>query len=268
MPYIKQSIYRPEGNPGIGVQVRDLLCLVDVDDIQYMPARNDKGVVIEDDIVLKPNAYAINIYMTPGTVEITSAAEGDTDQIGFTPQVKFNHPGNTQQVREFKANAINRKYIVIMRYCSGKPADIIGSLCNPCKLTPSYTGNKDSSVNEMTFVQTSKGEDIGIYMGTIPTEEPVSTITAKATEIAYTRDGQYQASAGSAEIETITGGADGALLTIVGTSGEAPTVVASGNIMLKGGSTFVASEGSQLTLRAFRTGEGKIVWVEQSRYEA
>lgn len=267
--YIKTSVPRASGNPGIGIQPRDQLTLIDIDDIAFMPAPDDKGVVIVDNIVMKSGKYGYNIYMTPGTIEVTSAAEGDTDKIGFTPSIKFEHPGNEQAVREFKINSINRKFIIIVRYCSGKPADLIGTLCNPCKLTPSYTGNNESNTNEMTFAQISKGDDIFIYKGTVPLEEPVSTIETGAKTIAFVADGQYQLTSGSAAIDEITGGSHNAVITILGVAGTSPTVAASaGKILLKGGKTFTASEGSQITLRAFDAGESGIMWIEQSRYAA
>lgn len=267
--YIKQSVPRAAGNPGIGIQTRDALTLIDVDDIAYMPARDDKGVVIAEDIVLKENRYGYTIYMTPGTVEVTSAAEGETDQIGFTPQVKFNHPGNEKPVREFKANSLNRKFIIIVRYCSGKAADIIGSICNPCKMTPSYTGNNESNTNEFTFAQIAKGDDIGIYEGTVPEEEPVAVVEASATSVDFVSDGQYQLSSGTGAITKIEGGSHGAVITLLGVSGTAPTVShTAGAILLKGGKTFTATEGSQLTLRAFEVDDNSVIWIEQSRYVA
>ena len=268
MTYIKQSVKRAPGNPGIGIKTRDALTLIDVDDIAYMPARDDKGVVIPEDIILKPDRYGYTIYMTPGTVEVTSAAEGDTDQIGFIPQVKFNHPGNEQPVREFKANSLNRKFIIIVRYCSGKPADIIGDICNPCKMTPSYTGNNEGNTNEFTFAQITKGDDIGIYLGTVPEEEPVAVVEASVKTVNFVAEGQYQLSDGTAVIDKIEGGSHGAVITLLGTSGTAPTVAHTPDaIFLKGGKVFTATEGSQLTLRAFEVAGGEIIWIEQSRYE-
>ncbi len=269
MTYIKQSVPRAAGNPGIGIQPRDSVTLLDVDDILYMPSPDDKGVVITDNIVMKEGAYGYTVYLTPGTVEVTSAAEGDTDKIGFTPSVKGEHPGNEQAAREFKVNSINRKFIVIVRYCSGKPADLIGSLCNPCKLTPSYTGNNESNTNEFTFEQVMKGDDIKIYKGTVPTEQPVSKLEAAATSVTYITDGQYQLAAGSAAIAEITGGSHGAVVTLLGCAGTSPTVTASDDkIILRNGKTFTATAGSQLTLRAFANGANSLIWIEQSRYEA
>lgn len=269
MTYIKTSVPRASGNPGTGIQPRDQLTLIDVDDIAFMPSPDDKGVVIADNIVMKPGRYGYNIYMTQGTIEITSAAEGDTDKIGFTPSIKFEHPGNEQAVREFKVNSINRKFIIVVRYCSGKPADLIGTMCNPCKLTPSYTGNNESNTNEMTFTQISKGNDIFIYKGTVPLEEPVSTVESASTSVTFVSEGQYQLSSGTADITEITGGSHDAVITLLGVSGTAPAVSATeGKIFLRGGKTFTATEGSQLTLRAFDTGDDGVIWIEQSRYDA
>lgn len=270
--YIKQNVTRPDGNPGIGIQTRDALTLIDVNDIAYMPPRDDKGVVIAEDIILKKDKYPITIYMTPGTVEVTSAAEGDTDQIGFNVGVKFKHPGNEQPVREFKANNLNRKFIIVVRYCSGKPADIIGSVCNPCKMTPSYTGNNEGNTNEFEFNQVSKGDDIGIYRGTVPEAEPLAVVEVQTgSELQYAGEGQYQLTvAANAEeapvLNAITGGSHDAVITLLGTPGKSPKVEAGDTIMLRDGKTFVATEGSQITLRGFATADG-VVWIEQSRYE-
>lgn len=268
--YFKKSVRRAAGNPGVGIKPRDSVTLIDVDDISFFPAPDDKGVVMTDDIILKEGRYGYTVYGTPGTFELTSAAEGDTDQIGFTPSIKFNHPGNSQEVREFKYNSINRKFIIIVRYCSGRDADLIGTPCNPCKLTPSYTGNNDSNVNEFTFAQISKGEDIFIYRGTVPMEEPVSTVSAGASAVDFVAEGQYQLTAGDGTIVNVEGGAANAVITLLGVAGNAPAVNATtaGNIILLNGRQFSATEGSQLTLRAIPVADGKLLWVEQSRHEA
>ena len=147
-------------------------------------------------------------------------------------------------------------------------ADLIGTPCNPCKLSVSYTGSNESNTNELTFTQISKGDDIAIYRGTDTLEEPVVVVEAGATDIDYQTDGQYQLSAGAAKIAGVTGGSHGSVITLMGCSGVAPTVETGGNFLLKGGKTFTASEGSQLTLRAFNDGSEAMKWIEQSRYEA
>ena len=262
--YVKKSIPRASGNPGLAINPRDQLILIDVEDIAYMPSPDDKGVVIEEDIIMKQGRYGIGIYMTPGTVSATSAAEGDTDKVGFTPQVVFDHPGNDQNVREFKTNYIGRKVIAIIRYCSGKPADLIGSLCNPCTVTPSYTGDSEGNTNNFTVAQATKGDDMYIYKGTVPLEEPVAVVDSATVN--FVSEGQYQLQ-GTTEVTKIEGGSHGVVITLLGTKGDGPSIPASDTILLKGGKTFVGSDGAQLTLRAFDKGDNALVWIEQSRYE-
>lgn len=269
MPYLKKSVLRPEGNPGRGITPLDRLTLIDVEDIAYFPSPNDKGVLIEEDIILKPGKYGIDLYLTPGTAKLSSPAEGETDQVGFTPQIEGNHPGNKLEVREFKVNNINTKFIAIMSYCNGQDADLLGTPCNPLKMVPNYTGDKDGNTNAFTFSQINKGEDIFIYRGAIPKEEPVAKLDSGVTKIDYIASGLYQLSDGAGTIAQAVGGSDGALITLVGAYGENPPSVTGGEtILLRDGKPFIASGGSQLTLRAFRAGDGKVVWVEQSRYEA
>lgn len=269
--YIKTSVPRPIGNPGKGITPKDVLTLVDVDDIVSFPSRDGAGVVLVGDIVVKPSAYSVDLYMTPGTVELASNGEGETDAKGFTPSVKGKHPGNKREVREFKTNWLGRHCIAILQYCNGEPADIIGSPCNPIEMAVNYTGNKDANSSEFTFTQISKGDDIGIYEGTIPHEEPLAVVPAAATEIEFKGSGQYQLTAGAAKIASVVGANHGALITLIGVvSGVAPTIEAgaSSSFLLQAGKTFTASPGSQITFKAFDAGSGTIKLVEQSRHEA
>ena len=263
--YVKKSVPRAAGSPGIGIQTRDHVSLIDVDDILFMPEPDSAGVVIVDDIILKPNAYAIDLYLTPGTHEVTSGADGDTDKVGFTPSFKGEHPGNEQEVREFKANCINKKFIVVIRYCSGKPADLIGTLCNPCKFMPSYTGYGESNTNEMTFTQISKGPDIFIYKGTLPMEEPLGALE-ETGKLQFVGDGQYQLI--NSQLTSIIGGAHGSVITLLGpTEGECP-IADDEHVKFIAGNKFTLKPGAQITLRAFNAGTegGGLLWLEQSRY--
>ena len=128
---------------------------------------------------------------------------------------------------------------------------------------------EELNTNEMTFAQISKGDDIFIYEGTVTLEEPVSTVDAGVKVVDFVAEGQYQLSPGAAVIDEISGGAHDAVVTLLGVAGSSPTVSSNaGKILLRGGKVFTASEGSQITLRAFDSGDGGIVWIEQSRYVA
>ena len=268
MTYVKRSVKRPEGNPGKGINPRDMMSIIDIDDIQVFPQRDAAGVVITDNIQLKPGCYSTDIYLTAGTVEITSNTDGDPDAMGFKPTLKGNHPGNSREIREFKTNWLGRKCIIILTYCDGREKDLFGSPCNPMQMGVNYTGNKDANSSEFNFEQIAKGDDIAIYQGTVPTEEPVATVNT-GTEVTFTKDGQYQLSVGEAAIATVKGGAHGNVMTLLGIKGEgvAPTIAAGDVFLLKGGTQFTGNAGSQLTLRAFNKG-GSVVWIEQSRVQA
>ena len=171
--YVKANVAKPEGMPGRGITPKDQIFVIDVDDIDTFPVRDAAGVVIAEDIVMKENKVAVGVYLTPGSATLQSNSEGDPDAEGFRPSVKFSHPGNKQEVREFKANWLGKNCVVVIRYCNGDNSDIIGSPCNPAKMAVEYTGNNEANANSFTFQQVSKGDDIGIYKGALTTSEGV-----------------------------------------------------------------------------------------------
>ena len=269
MDYVKVNVSKPSGvAPGKGLQIKEIITLIDVADILTMPQRDDKGVLITDAIVAQDNGYAITVYLTQDTAELASNSDGDTDNEGFTPSVKFKHPGNKQEIREFKSNWIGRKCVAIIDHCDGTPKDLIGSICNPCKMQVNYTANKDATSNEFTFAQMMRGLDIAIYDNTVPYAEPKAVIDAGATEIALVGEGQYQLTgdATSAAIATVTGAQHGMLFTLLGvTSGTAPAIAAGGVFVLKNGAAWTANAGSQITFKAFKDGASTFTYIEQSR---
>ena len=173
--YVKANVNKPGGMPGKGITPKDKIVIIDVDDINTFPERDEAGVVIAEDIVMKENKFGVGIYLTPGTGALSSNSEGDADAQGFRPSVQFSHPGNKKEVREFKANWLGKNVIVIIQYCNpDEPADIIGSPCNPCQMAVEYTGNNEANANSFTFQQVAKGDDIGIYKGAVTTSDGVA----------------------------------------------------------------------------------------------
>ena len=272
MAYVKKSVKKPDGPVGRSLLARDEFGLIDVDDLKVMPAADDKGVRIVDDIILKAGAYPFVVYLTPGTAEVTESSEGDPDEEGFKPQVKFKHPGNSLELREMKHNCVNRRFIGYMRYCDGS-VDLFGSPCNPIRMQTSYTGNSSGNSNEMTFAQSFKGDGIKVYEGTIPSqEEKTYSYDQGIADLGnVTAGSQFQM--GKADVvTTLSSGKAGDVVTLKGASDSTnasvlkarSTGVAGSNILLQGGDLTLTS-GSQVTLKAFDTGDG-LVWIEQSRY--
>jgi len=267
MDYVKVNVDKAPGiAPGKGIQAKEAITLIDVEGLISLGARDGKGVLITDPIVLKDSEYAITIYATQDTIELDSNSDGDTDNEGFTPTIKFKHPGNKQQVREFKSNWIGRKCIIIVDHCDGSGKDLLGSICNPCKMKVAMKSNKDATSNEFTFDQLMRGDDIAIYDNTVPYASPKAVVTASATTIALVGEGQYQLQGGSAVISAATGAEHGLLFTLVGvTSGTAPTLAATSTFILKEGATWTGGTGKQITFKCFKSGASAYTFVEQSR---
>lgn len=272
MAYVKKSIKKPEGSVGRSLIVRDEVILIDVNDIKVMPSANDKGVEIEDDIVLNSGAYPFSVYLTPGTAEVSENSEGDPDQEGFLPSIKGKHPGNTLEYREFKHNCINRNFVALYRHCTGE-VDLIGSPCNPVRLQNSYTGNSSGNANEFTLAQAFRGDGIKVYSGTIPTQvEKTYSYDKGVADLGSAFAGSCFVMDKAHVVTTLAQGKAGDVVTLKGASDSTNAAVlkaqsadvAGSNIILKGGDLTLTS-GSQVTLRAIDTGKG-IVWVEQSRY--
>ena len=264
----KVSIPKPSNNAGLGLKAKAGIVFYETDDILTMPQRDANGVYIPGTIVLKPNAYAISVYATQDTIELDSNSEGDTDNEGFKPSVKFKHPGNKQEIREFKARTLGKSLIAVVDYCDGTPKDLIGDVCNPVKMQVNYKAGKDANSNEFTFQQITKGLDIAMYGGTITLDEPVDTLAAGATEVALIGEGEYQLTGDStsAAIATVTGATHGMVFTLLGaTSATAPHIAASSTFILKDGATWNGTSGAQITFKAYKSGSSAYVFFEQSR---
>ena len=96
MTYVKVSVPKPGLNKGAGGDKKDQITLFDFDDVATMPARDDNGIVIEDDIVMNSGAYMIQLYATKESIKITQETEGDEDAEGFMQSLEFSHPGSEE----------------------------------------------------------------------------------------------------------------------------------------------------------------------------
>jgi len=264
----KVSVPKPGNAAGLGLKAKPGIAFYDTEDILSMPARDANGVLIEGSIVLKPNCYAITVYATQDSIELDSNSEGDTDNEGFKPSVKFKHPGNKQEIREFKANTIGKSLIAVVDYCDGTPKDLIGEVCNPVKMQVNYKAGKDANGNEFTFQQITKGLDIAMYGGTIALAEPKAVIAAAATAVALVGEGEYQLTGHTASvaIATLTGASHGLVFTLLGsTSATAPTIPASSVFITKDGATWNGGLGAQITFKCYKSAASAYIAIEQSR---
>lgn len=171
--YKKVSI--PKAGDGAGsAAIKDpTVILIDVDDILTEPTRSHGDVVLTGDVTLKEGAKAVGIYATPSTVELTEEFSGEADARGVMQGVKFDHPGNSVQIKNFTEACLNRGFVALVKECDGTAAGrthYVGSKCNPLTVTPETTNTKEANKRTFTLKQEIAGRFLaGEYSGAVPT---------------------------------------------------------------------------------------------------
>jgi hypothetical protein len=269
--YVKVNVDRPSGiAPGAGGDKKDKIIFIDSDDVLTMPSRDNKGIVITGNIVMKSNAYMTTIYATPGSIKNTSNSEGEIDAEGIMQGVEFSHPGMAVAIREFRANWLGRNVMVIVEHCKSTTKDLYGSPCAPLRMQFAGEDSKDKNGTVFTFKSSEKGPDVADYQGTLTYSTVTDTVAADETEIDLTNgEGRYQLTDGTASAATITtctDAVDGMVFTVLGSGGTYPSqITAANDFILAGGVTWTATSGSQITCKAFKDGGATWKFIEISR---
>lgn len=271
MTYVKQSVPKVGLNPGAGGDKNEKIVLVDADDILTWPSRDSKGVVINDNYVLKDNAYMIELYVKTSATKVNSSTEGEQDAEGFMHQLDVEHPGNSQEIREFKQNWLSRNIIAFVQHCSNSKKDVLGTKCAPLRMQIKWDDDKDKNTNAFTFKSALKSPyDIGDYRGTLTFDSVTGTVAANATTVDLANgEGRYQLTDGTssaASITTCSNASDGLVFTLIGSGGSHPSTIAAGNAFeLINGTTWTALSGSTITFKAFKNGASTYKYFELSR---
>lgn len=237
-------------------------------DVLSKPERDENGVLISADIIMKPGTYMAELYGTQNTIEVKETTEGEADQEGDKHSVTLVHPGSYLEVQEwFKANRHESLGLIIER-CSGEN-ELLGDCCNGLRLKREKTMNGTETSNKFTLETPVAGDVAAIYRGAITKEGYVATAAPDAVTIDVAAGaGRYRTGVNT-EATALTGlsnPADGKLYTLVGNSGDYPTsIAASSTFILKEGTAFSLISGAQISLRAFKTGVSTFVFIEQSR---
>lgn len=270
MPYVKVDVLKPGDNKGNGGDKKDRIILVDVDDIASMPSRDASGILITGNITLNAGAYMSKIYATQYTIKAGADSEGDPDAKGITQTVEFEHPGDSQAIREFRANWMNKNVMIIIERCSSSVKNLYGTPCAPLQMVYKVEDDKDKNKTTFTFKSTQKGPDIAIYEGTMTFSTAVATVAANATSVDLTPgSGRYQLTTGSAAIATLTtcaNAVDGLVFTLVGSGGTYPSsITAVNDFVLSNGTSWSAISGAEITFKAFKSGASAWKFFELSR---
>jgi len=269
--YTKVSVAKADANPGTGGDKKNKITVFDLDDVLTYPARDSKGIVINDNIIFKPNAYMITLYAEITSIAVNDDTDGDPDAKSTIQTVAFDHPGDSTEIREFIENWKNRNCGIIIEKMTTAAKTLHGAPEAPLQLTSKGVNDKDKKKKTMEYKSLLKGPVHADYNGTLTYDAVTDTVDADATVIDVTNgEGRYQLTDGgtnAATITTMTNAVDGNMYSILGSGGSHPSVIAGIDFVLRNGTSWTGIAGAVLTVKAIKTGTSPVAWkfIEQSR---
>lgn len=163
MKFLKLDKKKGSGGPSIKSRYA---YLIHIDDIDYLPGTNEKGVRIEGDILLKEDCTMMPLYLTSSSQEFSYDNLGDDDEKSYLVKFSGNHPGTELEALEFAKNMIEQPYLVLIPSCNdSEPWKLLGELTNPLIFTSSHKGGSDSSKFTFNFEQRIGSEFIYFSYG-------------------------------------------------------------------------------------------------------
>jgi hypothetical protein len=268
--YTKVNVGRPStSNAGSGGNRKDKVTFYDLDDVATFPSRDAAGVRITDNITMKPGKYGVQVYGTITTMNDGFTTEGDPDKRGFMPNVSFEHPGDSLEILEFIQNWTNKNIVVILEKCDGSVKKLYGTPCSPLQLNPEAVSSNEENRNTLALESIVKSQFVpAIYEGTLTLATATGVFAANdATPSVANGEGRYELTTNSSAnvITTLDDASNGKLYTLVGMGGANPsTVNTAGDFILANGTTWTATAGATLTVRAMAV-SGGFKFIEQSR---
>jgi hypothetical protein len=270
MTYVKVSVPKPGNNAGVGGDKKSLITFFDFDDVLTYPARDSKGIVMTDNIVLKEGAYMIQVYASTKSIKINQDPEGEEDARGILQKLEFSHPGSEDAIEEMLANWMNRDIGCVVENCSTSKKRQLGTPCAPLELSPASEDSNEKNHSMLTLTSKNKSAfRVANYQGTLTFAEAFD-VDADATSIDLSNgEGRYQltdGSASAAQITTATNAVNGMAFTLLGSGGDNPSTIEDGDdFLLANGTTWTALAGSEITFKAFKDGAASWKFYELSR---
>lgn len=232
------------------------------------PAVDELGVRTLGDFNFKEGGFALKLYLTSSTKDYSVETTGDQDAERFKLKVVGNYPGDETEATEFAVNNLGKPFILVAGKCeTGGKSKIIGDICNPLYLSPTFTANKDKTGFIFTWEQSEGSRYMHReYSGVLPTEDSLTPVLA-ATAVQFLEANPNavkiaQGSAASVIAVTSVTKASGQTVTLIGQD----TVVANAGtlsngdaadpivVLLAGGTPWVSVSGSTISFRVFKDG--------------
>lgn len=271
--YIATNVAAPSGSSAGAPAAKDPnVAIIAIKDIQTWPQRDDKGVLVAGNIILKPGKTPTLVYMTASKIKAPYESDGDEDSVSLKHKFEGEHPGNSLEISEFIQNWLGVPCIIIHGSCQDTYRKIAGTKCAPLQLKPSGQDDNDARKNMLMFEQFAKtGSLPAHYTGAIPSADPFAVVSSTAVALSPANGYVYQlpSLAVTASIAVATSTLEhGDIVTLIGGGGVAPATLATGvtdkSALLVSGSTWTGLAGAAIHLKVFKAG-AVTLFVEQSR---
>jgi len=248
--------------------------IIYADDVDYFPPRDENGILMVGNIVLKANAKVYTVYHTPTTQKGSHTTEGDEDAEQIKQKFEGSVPGDELEVNEFEQNALGQGFIILYgTSCGSNSNKCLGTPCNPMKLKGEFTDDKDGVKRMFTFEQLQGGRQLaGIYTGSLSFASNFNVPLVTTVVVSPDNGNVYQLPSTAVEASvTFTGMTQthGQIISLVGGGGVGPSVLhpsaaAPATVLLANGADWVALAGAIINLRVFIAGGTKYL-IEISR---
>lgn len=270
--FARIDINKPQGGGAPQAKSQNV-AIIDLDEVQYWPSRDDGGVKMVGDIVMKPGKYATILQATASSISLPITSEGEEDSVSFTSLPEFYHPGSSLEFDEFVSNMTNKNLAIGFRVgaCDGDEPyyRFYGTPCTPLSLLVEGQNNNEATRNMVRFQQFQRSRTLpGRYYGnlTLATSNQVPA----GTEVVNVGNGsgRYQLSdnAAATVITSLDNANPNGVYTLVGSGGENPaSITAANDFILSGAVEWQGLAGSTITFRAYPQADGNYLFVEVSR---
>ena len=261
--YIAANVVKPAGKSAGSAAPKDPNVLIlATKDIITWPARNDKGVAISGNFVLKPNPKMAYVYMTSSKIKAPYESDGDEDSVSLKHKFEGEHPGNELEINEFVQNWLGEPCIIIHGSCADAFRKIAGTQCAPLQIKPSGQDDNDGRKHMLMFEQFAKVQFLPAHFtGALPTVSPF--VVASTTAVAVNTTNGYVYQLPSLAVTAAVAFSElslnhGDVITLIGGGGVAPATLTTGvtdkKALLVNGTTWVGLAGATINLKVFNNG--------------
>lgn len=273
MAYTRKSLAAPQGiAPGAAKPKNPNVTIIFVDDILTWPVRDDGGIKLLGNFVMKSGASMIQVYMTPKKQKPAYTGEGEVDAEVVPQKFEASSPGNSLDLRELIQNTLGKDVIILSGDCQGTSFDMYGTPCSPLRLKPSGVFDDTRTAHDLLFEQPlATGYLPALYEGTLSfaapfaaADENLALTIANGTRFKIPTD-----TLGTALDVASIDHEHGTVLSLIGSGGSDPMVLSGGaataaTVILKDNTDWAAAENAVIDLKVYKAGATTYL-IEQKR---